>query len=163
MTARRMPPRRGVSAALTAVRVDATTTARASTISQACCRREPTAIRDLPSVRGRSIDFCYRLVADGTRRRGTCQLVPPVRLLVRWSGHESVLGEPNVLQLLIRIVIGRGHVVLHLGPVHDAAGPPEARDVVRILEDDLLDLVHEPPALGGIESPRLPREEIVDQ
>src|SRR5262245_7888763 len=162
MTARRMPPRRGVSAAVTVVTADATTTARASTMSWTWYRRIPAAISDLPSVGGRSIVFCYRLVADGTVRRGTCQLVLPVRLLVRWSGHDSVLGQPDVLQLLVRLMVPRRHVVPHLRPVHDAARPPEPRDVLRVLEDDLLDLVHEPLALGGIERSCLTREQIVD-
>src|SRR5215471_46754 len=125
-------------------------------------RRIPAAISDLPSVGGRSIDFCYRLVADGTIRRGTCQLVLPVRLLVRWSGRASVLGQPDVMQLRVRVVVGRRHVVFHLRPVHDAARPPEPRDVIRVLEDDLLDLVQEPLALGRIERPRLTFEEIGD-
>src|SRR5216684_3031207 len=74
----------------------------------------------------------------------------------------SLLGQPHVLKLLIGVVIGGRHVVLHLGPVHHAPRPPEARDVIRVLENDLLELVDEPLALGRVEGPRLAREEVVD-
>src|SRR3989449_5123456 len=49
----------------------------------------------------------------------------------------SIFGQPDVLELLIGEVIGRRYVVLHLRPVHHGAPPPEARDVVRVVEDDL--------------------------
>src|ERR1700741_4460097 len=49
-----------------------------------------------------------------------------------------VLGQPDVLELLVRVVIRRGHVILHLGPVHDVARPPEAGHVVDVLEHGLL-------------------------
>src|SRR3989442_1241330 len=55
----------------------------------------------------------------------------------------SLLRQPDVLELLVRVVTGRGHVVLHLGPVDDVPGPPEARHVVRISQHDLLELVDE--------------------
>src|SRR6266852_5382512 len=74
----------------------------------------------------------------------------------------SVLRQPDVLELLVGVVIGRRHVVLHLGPVHHGPPPPEARDVVRVFEDDLLDLVDEPLALGRVQDPRLARVEVVD-
>src|SRR5712691_12365790 len=76
---------------------------------------------------------------------------------------NSIRGQPDVLELLIGVVIGRRHVVLHLGPVHHAPPPPEARYVVRIVEHDLLDLVDEPLALRRIENPRLARVEVVDR
>src|SRR5262245_9324214 len=75
---------------------------------------------------------------------------------------RSVLAEPHVLQLLVRIVIRRRHVVLHLRPVHDAPRPPDARDVVHVPEHDPLDLVDQLLALRGVERARLAREEIVD-
>src|SRR2546425_568707 len=68
----------------------------------------------------------------------------------------SIFGQPHVLELLIGKMIGRRHVVLHLRPVHHGAPPPEARDVVRVVEDDLLDLVDVALALGRVESPCLP-------
>src|SRR5438093_6830552 len=74
----------------------------------------------------------------------------------------SVLAEPHVLEFLVRVVIRRRHVVLHLRPVHDAPRPPDARDVVHVPEYDSLDLVDELLAFGGIQSPRLAREEVVD-
>src|SRR5262249_25104449 len=40
--------------------------------------------------------------------------------------------------------------------------PPEAGDVIRVLEDDFLDLVHQLLALGRVERARLAGEEIVD-
>src|SRR5712691_7527100 len=75
---------------------------------------------------------------------------------------NSIRGQPDVLELLIGVVIGRRHVVLHLGPVHHAPPPPEAGDVVRVIEHDLLDLVDEPFALGRVEDPGLARVEVVD-
>src|SRR5438034_1938773 len=84
------------------------------------------------------------------------------RSRLRMYVRMSVLGEPDVLQLLVGVVIGRRDVVLHLRPVHHAARPPEARDVVRVFEHDLLELVDELLALGRLERPRLSREEIVD-
>src|SRR2546428_8914518 len=51
---------------------------------------------------------------------------------------NSIRGQPDVLELLIGVVIGRRYVVLHLGPVHHGPPPPEARDVVRVFEHDLL-------------------------
>src|SRR5881409_4078760 len=59
----------------------------------------------------------------------------------------SIFGQPDVLELLIGEVIGRRHVVLHLRPVHHGAPPPEARDVVRVVEDDLLDNAYYIPGL----------------
>jgi hypothetical protein len=41
---------------------------------------------------------------------------------------SSILREPDVLELLVRVVIGRGHVVLHLRPMHHAPCPPQARN-----------------------------------
>src|SRR5215510_10911962 len=61
---------------------------------------------------------------------------------------SSVRRQPDVLELLIGVVIGRRHVVLHLRPVHHAPPPPEAGDVIRVVEDDLLDLVDQLLALG---------------
>src|SRR5262245_20220718 len=75
----------------------------------------------------------------------------------------SVLGQPDVLELLVRVVVGRRHVVLHLGPVHDVARPPEARHVVDVLQHDLLELLHEPAPLAVVERARLAREQIVDR
>src|SRR5262245_22662102 len=77
-------------------------------------------------------------------------------------GTVSVLGEPDILELLVRVVIGRRDVVLHLRPVHDASRPPDAWDVVRVAEHDPLDLVDRFLALGSIERSRLTREQIVD-
>src|SRR5439155_6626943 len=163
MTARRMPPRRGVSAAWTAVTASPTTTASATKMDSAKDRRAPAAIRDLPSA-GTLDCFLLPIVADGTARNRTCQPVSLVRRDVRWRRGRwpSVFRQPDVLELLIRVVIGRGHIVLHLGPVHHAPRPPETRDVVRVLEDDLLHLVHDPPALGRVQGSRLTREEVVD-
>src|SRR5438093_6549028 len=77
-----------------------------------------------------------------------------------WSG--SILRQPDVLELLVGVVIGRSHVVLHLGPVHDVARPPEPRHVIGVFEHDLLKLQDQLLALGRVESPRLPREQVVD-
>src|SRR6266852_1461910 len=74
----------------------------------------------------------------------------------------SVLAEPDALRLLVRKMVGRRDVVLHLRRVRDGARSPEFRNIVRILEHDLLDLVDEPLALGRVEGSRLPCEEIVD-
>src|SRR5437867_9634583 len=71
-----------------------------------------------------------------------------------WSG--SILRQPDVLELLVGVVIGRGHVVLHLGPVDDVTRPPEPRHVIGVFEHDLLKLQDQLPALGRVESPRLP-------
>src|SRR5262245_2088978 len=73
-----------------------------------------------------------------------------------------VFREPDVLELLVRVVVGRRHVVLQLGPVHEVARPPETAREVRVVEDELLDLVDEPLALGRVERARLAREEVVD-
>src|SRR5947199_6872106 len=64
---------------------------------------------------------------------------------------SSILREPDVLQLLVRVVVRRGDVVLHLGPVDDVARPPEAGQVVRILEHPRLELENELLPLGGVE------------
>src|SRR5262245_10662867 len=72
------------------------------------------------------------------------------------SCSRSVLGQPDVLELLVRVVIGRGHVVLHLGPVHDPACPPETRQVVRIVQHALLKLDDGLLPLDGIDGSRLP-------
>src|SRR5438876_3139012 len=74
----------------------------------------------------------------------------------------SVLRQPDVLELLVRVVTGRRHVVLQLGPVHDVARPPEPRHVVRVLHHELLELDDHLLALGGVEGPRLSREQVVD-
>src|SRR5262245_10363931 len=73
-----------------------------------------------------------------------------------------VLGQPDVLELLVRVVVGRRHVVLHLAPVHDVARPPETGHVVRVFEHGLLELEDDLAPLGRIERPRLAREQIVD-
>src|SRR5690348_12242990 len=44
----------------------------------------------------------------------------------------SVLGEPDVLELLVGVVVRRRDVVLHLGPVHQVPRPPEAGREVRV-------------------------------
>src|SRR5262245_37585165 len=75
---------------------------------------------------------------------------------------RSVLAEPHVLELLVRVVIRRRHVVLHLRPVHHGPRPPDPRNVIDVPEYDALDLVDELLALGGVERPRLAREEVVD-
>src|SRR6185295_4137369 len=54
----------------------------------------------------------------------------------RWP--SSVRGQPDVLKLLVRVVAGRRHVVVHLGPVHDVARPPETGHVVGLLQHALL-------------------------
>src|SRR5262245_50568492 len=74
----------------------------------------------------------------------------------------SVRRQPDVLELLIGVVIGRRHVVLHFRPVHHAPPPPEARDVVGVVEDDLLDLVDQFLAVQWIQCSRLARVEVVD-
>src|SRR3989304_9414346 len=61
----------------------------------------------------------------------------------------SVLRQPDVLELLVGVVTGRGHVIPHLRPVHQVPRPPETRDEVGVLQDDPLDLVGELLALGG--------------
>src|SRR5215467_14556099 len=80
---------------------------------------------------------------------------------VRMRAARSVLGEPDVLELLVGVVVGRGHVVLHLGPVHDPARPPQTGQIVGVLEHALLDLDDGLLALGGVEGPGLPGEEVV--
>src|SRR2546428_11791816 len=70
--------------------------------------------------------------------------------------RSSILREPDVLELLVRAEIGRGHVVLHLGPVHDPARPPETRQVVGIAQHALLELDDGLLPLGGGASPRPP-------
>src|SRR3990172_6877642 len=62
----------------------------------------------------------------------------------------SVLRQPDVLELLVGVVTGRGHVVLQLRPVHQVPRPPETRDEVGVLQDDPLDLVGELLALDGV-------------
>src|SRR5258705_7624032 len=161
MPASSIPPWRGVSAAWTAAGVArATMRASETTVTRARRHRDPTAIWYLPfswSARERSdTDLAAHAIKGG----GTCQHARPVKWAVRSRG--SVLGQPHVLQLLVRVVIGRRHVVLHLGPVHDAAGPPEAGDVVRVLEHDLLELVDQLLALGRVEGPGLAGVEVVD-
>src|SRR5262245_10171721 len=74
----------------------------------------------------------------------------------------SVLRQPDVLELLVRVVTGRRDVVLHLGPVHDVARPPEAGHVVDVLEDEALQLIDQLLALRRIEGSRLSREQVVD-
>src|SRR5919201_2601999 len=74
----------------------------------------------------------------------------------------SVLRQPDVLKLLVRVVTGRRHIVLQLGPVHDVARPPEARHVVRVLQHDLLELDDHLLPLGWVEGSRLSRKQIID-
>src|SRR3970040_1591301 len=73
----------------------------------------------------------------------------------------SVLRQPHVLELLVGVVTGRGHVIPHLRPVHQVPRPPEPRDEVRVLQDDPLDLVGELLALDGVAYSRLSREQVV--
>src|SRR3990172_1287948 len=73
----------------------------------------------------------------------------------------SVLRQPDVLELLVGVVTGRGHVVLQLRPVHQVPRPPETRDEVGVLQDDPLDLVGELLALDGVAYSRLSREQVV--
>src|SRR4030095_6915396 len=80
----------------------------------------------------------------------------------RWA-RISVLREPDVLELLVREVTRRCDPVLHLGPVHDVARPPETGDVVGVLQHDFLKLDDQLPTLDPIERPRPPREEVVDR
>src|SRR2546426_1080835 len=77
---------------------------------------------------------------------GTARTREPIRTAsartvtsVRWR-RMSILREPDVLELLIGEVTRRSYPVLHFGPVHDVARPPEARHVVGVLQHDLLDL-----------------------
>src|SRR6266540_3039741 len=84
------------------------------------------------------------------------------RLAMSLRRLRSVLAQLHVLEFLVRVMIRRRHVVLHLRPVHHAPRPPDARDVVHVPEHDLLDLVDELLAFCGIQSPRLAREEVVD-
>src|SRR6266545_6451667 len=84
------------------------------------------------------------------------------RLAMSLRRLRSVLAQPHVLEFLVRVMIRRRHVVLHLRPVHHAPRPPDARDVVHVPEHDLLDLVDELLAFCRIQSPRLAREEVVD-
>src|SRR5262245_42658919 len=74
----------------------------------------------------------------------------------------SVLAEPHVLELLVRVMIRRRYVILHLRPVHHASRPPDTRDVVHMSEHDLLDLTDELLPLRGVQRPRLAREQVVD-
>src|SRR5262249_22716215 len=78
------------------------------------------------------------------------------------SGRGLVFAEPHVLELLVRVVVRRRHVVLHLRPVHHGPRPPDARDVVDMAEHELLDLEDELLALHRVERPRLAVEEVVD-
>src|SRR6267142_4573382 len=77
-------------------------------------------------------------------------------------GSGSVFRQPDVLELLVRVVIGRRYVILHLGPVDDVARPPEPGHVVRVFEHGLLELEDRLLPLGGVERARLPREQVVD-
>src|SRR6266851_2751842 len=66
-----------------------------------------------------------------------------LRMYVRMSRYPfpgSIFSEPDVLELLVGVVAGRRHVVLHLGPVHHVARPPKARHVVGLLQHPLLEL-----------------------
>src|SRR5262249_52803391 len=84
---------------------------------------------------------------------------PPVSSLHRGvlsHAGSSIFQEPDVLELLVGVVIGRRHVVLHLAPVHDPARPPETRQVVGVGEDTLLEPDDGRLALGRVDGPRLP-------
>src|SRR5262245_23663134 len=74
----------------------------------------------------------------------------------------SVRRQPDVLELLIGVVVGRRHIVLYFRPVHHVPPPPEARDVIGVVEDDLLDLVDQLLAVQWIQRSRLASVEIVD-
>src|SRR5262245_5854591 len=106
MAAKRTPPRRGVSVVWAAADAAGATTsmAGAGPLTSSDCRRRAW----LPAGRPTN-------AATGSR------------------SDASILGQPDVLELLVRLGTGRRDVVLHLGPVHDVARPPETRDVVHVL------------------------------
>src|SRR5262249_55387787 len=99
-------------------------------------------------------------ISVGTIRRRRLATYVPMRGAPR---RGSVLGQPDVLELLVGVVIRRGHVVLHFGPVHDVPRPPEGGDVVGVLEHSLLELQDRALPLGGIQRSRLAREQVVDR
>src|SRR4029453_8562808 len=108
-----------------------------------------------------------RGVSAACTAAGTDEIGEPIRTaspktakIVEWR-RMSILRQPDVLKLLVREVARRSHPVLHLGPVHDVARPPEARGGVRGLQPDFLKLDDEPLALGRIERSRLPRVQVV--
>src|SRR5206468_7428526 len=158
MTASKMPPRRGVSAAWTAVTVArpirATSVTTAHRLMNGPPRPSPVdCFRSSGSDRNRFLGGRYQEPRN-LSTRASCKGGP--------GAASSVLGQPDVLELLVGVVIGRRDIVLHLRPVHHAARPPEAGNVVRVFEHDLLDLVDEPLPLGRVEGPRLARKEVVD-
>src|SRR5438093_11735212 len=124
------------------------------------------AANNIPPRRGVPVAWPVAGVGTGRTPIRTAS-VKPVKSAERrrmpWSSSiASVLGQPHVLKLLVRKVARWGHPVLHLGPVHDVARPPETGDVVRVLQHDLLKLDDELPALPRVERPRLPRVQVVD-
>src|SRR3972149_10946225 len=78
------------------------------------------------------------------------------------ASAASVLSQPDVLELLVGVVVGRGHPVLHFRPVHHVPRPPEPRQVVGGLQDEPVDLVDELLALAGVKRSGLAREQGVD-
>src|SRR5215831_9441009 len=167
MTARRTPPWRGDSVAGAPPGLATTTTPirQATTTAAVTTARKRETALDISYLPRRATWMATRRPtrrcgwADATKGRYTCQPVLPVKSAF---ASRSVLGEPDVLELLVRVVVGRGHVVLHLGPVHHVARPPEPGHVVRVLQDELLQLGDQLLALAGIERARLAGEEIVD-
>src|SRR5262249_58299186 len=93
----------------------------------------PTSVGTIRSSRFRRYVRMFRSRADAAR--------PPAQ-----PGH-SVLGQPHVLELLVGVVIRGRDVVLHLGPVDHVARPPEAGEVVGVVQHELLDIGHQPLAL----------------
>src|SRR5207249_10098629 len=96
-----------------------------------------------------------------TTREASRPQSPTTAMIVRWR-RMSILRQPDVLELLIGEVARRSHPVFHLGPVHDVPRPPETRQVVGVLQHDLLELDDELPALHRVERPSLPRIQVVD-
>src|SRR5262249_42712417 len=79
------------------------------------------------------------------------------------ASRMAVLREPDVLELLIGEVARWSHPVFHLGPVHDVARPPQAGNVVGLLQQDLLHVDDQLAALARVERPRLSRVQVVDR
>src|SRR5215813_5431768 len=100
----------------------------------------------------------HGMLADATKRRGALSTDDPCQATSQESKPFltiSILREPDVLELLVRVLPRRRDVVLHFRQMHHVPHPPEPGHVVRILQHDLLELSDELLALGGIERSRL--------
>src|SRR5262249_31516861 len=114
------------------------------------------AARSTPPRRGVSAFWASALAATSATQTAT--IASAERRRLRYP--ISVLRQPDVLELLVREVTGGRDVVLHLRPVHDVSRPPETREDVGVVEQDLLDLDDQLPALDRVEGPGLPREQV---